>query len=52
MSALRPNHRLADELGVLGVLEKPFPIESLLRLIAHGCGRSDAQIASDRESEH
>jgi DNA-binding response OmpR family regulator len=40
MSALRPNQRLADELGVLGVLEKPFPIESLLRLIAGACGRS------------
>lgn len=34
MSALRPNARLARELGVIGVLEKPFPIQSLLRLIA------------------
>ncbi len=33
MSALRPNPRLARELGVIGVLEKPFPIQSLLRLI-------------------
>jgi two-component system phosphate regulon response regulator PhoB len=34
MSALRPNPRLARELCVIGVLEKPFPIQSLLRLIA------------------
>jgi DNA-binding response OmpR family regulator len=34
MSALRPNARLAKELDVIGVLEKPFPIQSLLRLIA------------------
>lgn len=33
MSALRPNARLARELGVIGVLEKPFPIQSLLRLV-------------------
>ena len=34
MSALRPNHRLAEELGAVGVLEKPFPMESLVRLVA------------------
>ncbi len=34
MSALRPNHRLAEELGAMGVLEKPFPMESLVRLVA------------------
>ena len=38
MSALRPNARLAAELRIEGVLEKPFPMESLLRLIAFCCG--------------
>lgn len=38
MSALRPNQRLAHELGCLGVLEKPFPMESLLRLAAEATG--------------
>src|SRR5579884_2055525 len=33
VSALRPNPRLATELGCFAVLEKPFPMESLLRLI-------------------
>jgi DNA-binding response OmpR family regulator len=37
MSALRPNHRLAEELGAMGILEKPFPIESLVRLVAECC---------------
>jgi DNA-binding response OmpR family regulator len=32
-SALRPNPRLVHELGCEAVLEKPFPIESLLRLV-------------------
>ena len=34
MSALRPNIRLVGELQCAGVLEKPFPMESLLRLVA------------------
>jgi DNA-binding response OmpR family regulator len=33
ISALRPNERLARELRCVGVLEKPFPMDSLLRLI-------------------
>lgn len=33
MSALRPNPRLVTELRCEAVLEKPFPIESLLRLV-------------------
>lgn len=33
MSALRPNLRLIQEFGCFGMLEKPFPMESLLRLI-------------------
>ncbi|MGH2347210.1 MAG: response regulator [Chloroflexota bacterium] len=40
MSALRPNSRLAEELDAGGMLEKPFPMESLLRLVAE-LGRSD-----------
>ena len=34
MSALRPNSRLCAELGVAAALEKPFPMEALLRLVA------------------
>jgi DNA-binding response OmpR family regulator len=33
ISALRPNERLAKELRCVAVLEKPFPMDSLLRLI-------------------
>jgi len=33
VSALRPNQRLAGELQCAAVLEKPFPMESLLRLV-------------------
>ena len=43
MSALRPNNRLANELGATGVLEKPFPMESLLRLVAQCCPGPTAQ---------
>ena len=39
MSALRPNPRLCDEMDTVGVLEKPFPMESLLRLVAQATGR-------------
>ena len=45
MSALRPNPRLCAELRTVGVLEKPFPMESLLRLIAAcaGCLKTPSQ---------
>ena len=33
ISALRPNERLAKDLRCVAVLEKPFPMDSLLRLI-------------------
>ena len=33
MSALRPNSRLAKELQCAAVLEKPFPMETLLRQV-------------------
>jgi DNA-binding response OmpR family regulator len=33
ISAMQPNTRLARELRCVAVLEKPFPIESLMRLI-------------------
>jgi two-component system KDP operon response regulator KdpE len=39
MSALRPNARLCGELEAAGVLEKPFAMESLLRLISAVLGR-------------
>jgi CheY-like chemotaxis protein len=40
MSALRPNPRLCDELDAARVLEKPFPMEALLRQVATLLGRS------------
>ena len=51
MSALRPNQRLAEELRVTGVLEKPFPIESLLRLVAQCCGPFDLLPPDDPEQD-
>jgi DNA-binding response OmpR family regulator len=33
VSALRPNDRLVRELGCVGFLEKPFPVQSLLRQV-------------------
>jgi two-component system KDP operon response regulator KdpE len=39
MSALQPNPRLCHEFHAAGVLEKPFPLESLLRLVAQATGR-------------
>lgn len=33
MSALRPNPRLVAELGCVAMLEKPFPMETLMRLV-------------------
>jgi DNA-binding response OmpR family regulator len=41
MSALRPNARLAREFHCMGVLEKPFPIDSLLRLVTDAVGKPD-----------
>jgi DNA-binding response OmpR family regulator len=38
ISAMRPNTRLAQELRCVAVLEKPFPIESLMRLIGDQLG--------------
>jgi two-component system KDP operon response regulator KdpE len=40
MSALRPNARLVADYVVAGVLEKPFPMDSLLRLVARHTGGS------------
>jgi DNA-binding response OmpR family regulator len=40
LSALRPNTRLVTELECAAVLEKPFPMESLLRLAAEASGRA------------
>jgi DNA-binding response OmpR family regulator len=41
VSALRPNPRLAKELRCVAVLEKPFPMESLLRLVHAHLGATD-----------
>jgi two-component system KDP operon response regulator KdpE len=38
-SALPPNPRLCHEFHAAGILEKPFPMESLLRLVARATGR-------------
>jgi len=51
MSALRPNARLAHELDAIGVLEKPFPIQSLLRLIAGQQTPSSPARSADNEVE-
>ncbi len=51
MSALRPNSRLCRELGVVGVLEKPFPMESLLRLVARHIGEFIAPVPVNTSGE-
>lgn len=51
MSALRPNQRLAAELGATAVLEKPFPMESLLRLVERCCGPREQWQQGDPEPE-
>jgi len=38
ISAMRPSTRLVQELRCVAVLEKPFPIESLMRLIGEQLG--------------
>ena len=48
LSGLRPNPRLVTELGCVGVLEKPFPIDSLLRLITKYIGRPAEALAGDQ----
>lgn len=47
MSALRPNPRLARELRCVAVLEKPFPIESLLRLVAESLDHTDGEASRE-----
>jgi len=47
MSALQPNPRLCHEFHAAGVLEKPFPMESLLRLVAQATGRLAAPDPAD-----
>jgi len=51
MSASRPNTRLCGELRVVGVLEKPFPMESLLRLVARHTGWLTGPISVDANGE-
>lgn len=51
MSALRPNPRLCDELETAGVLEKPFPMEALLRQVATLVGGAAAPAAADGSGE-
>lgn len=48
ISALRPNVRLARELECVSTLEKPFPIESLLRLVAEYLGQPSEALAGDQ----
>ncbi len=47
MSALQPNPRLCHEFHAVAVLEKPFPMESLLRLVAQATGRLAAPDSAD-----
>lgn len=49
LSALRPNPRLVAELGCAGILEKPFPMDSLLRLIAEYSGRPGVEFAAEAD---
>lgn len=51
MSALRPNPRLCAELKTVGELEKPFPMESLLRLVAQSTGRLKEPLSADAGRE-
>ena len=49
LSALRPNTRLVAETGCVGILEKPFPMDSLLRLIGEYCGPRKAEPALETD---
>jgi len=40
ISALRPNPKLVSDLGCFGVLEKPFPMASLMRLVQSELGEA------------
>ena len=51
MSALRPNPRLVAELGCVGVLEKPFPMDSLLRMVTRYIGRPGEAPPAEQELE-
>lgn len=51
MSALRPNPRLCAELRVAGVLEKPFTMELLVRLVATCSGRSATPLSTTDDDE-
>ncbi len=51
MSALRPNPRLCAELKTAAVLEKPFPMEALLRQVATLVGGAAAPVAADGGTE-
>jgi DNA-binding response OmpR family regulator len=56
MSALRPNARLAGEFQCMAVLEKPFPMDSLVRLITesleHDAGQTSHRPLVDRRKTH
>lgn len=49
LSALRPNPRLIEEFGCFGQLEKPFPMESLLRLITQSLNHAKGEAPKDEE---
>lgn len=51
MSALRPNERLCREFAVVGSLEKPFPMEALLRLVARYADGARGEASSRQEGE-
>lgn len=51
ISALRPNPKLAKELRCAAVLEKPFPMESLLRLVTGSCPVPQQPASSEAMSE-
>jgi two-component system KDP operon response regulator KdpE len=47
ISALRPNARLAGEFRCVAVLEKPFPMESLLRLITESLNHVEGEASQE-----
>jgi CheY-like chemotaxis protein len=51
MSALRPNPRLVQEMGCAGVLEKPFPMDSLIRMVVERVGPPPGRPAVDPTPE-